>query len=377
MKKPYLLILAALMLAMTLMGCDKNDAQPDAGASQPSEQERAVTISEQWHGTYHSTDGEKEIVLTVTGTGGTVEIDGASSELTAKAEHDREIQLVDGDGSVVHLTVLSDNPIDKRYAFAVTAKDDPATQIIGNTFMQRDGDAAAPIQPTDGSDNQNDDAPIDDAGVFPFIGITYKAQEYDGVLIFQKPDEEGYPTEIVIDGDTYTLEGFSITYDPSLDTWTGGAAGNGASGSIGISVSGNNEKWMLWVSGALNMTSAYYGDDAQGNDGASTDVSSYSFIGKVYKNEDIDLTFKLQTPDANGCPTEIVLDGETYFDDIRFSAETILIEYTSVASDDQNNLTIQGSFIVEGVEYELHLYGNDDGWRVYGPGLMSGDYYPQ
>lgn len=319
--------------------------------------------------------------MTVTSTGGTVEIDGASSELTAKAEYDNEIQLIDGDGTVVHLTRFSDNPVDKRYDFAVTAKDDPATQIIGSTFMQRDGDAAAPEQPKDDNVQSGDaqDSAVQDSNseVFPYIDITYRAQEYDGILIFQKPDGEGLPSEMVIDGKTYVLEDYYMVYDAAKDTWTGGGTGNNPDGNIGISLSGNNAKWMLWISGAFDMTSAYFGDEAQNVDDAGNSVKSYSFIGTVYKNEDIDLTFKLQTPDANGCPAEIVLDGETFFDDIRFSAETILIENASVTADAQGNLTIQASFIIDGVEYELHLYGNDDWWRAYGPGLMSGDYYPQ
>ena len=56
MKKAITFILAALMLAMTLTACGgNNDTQPDADASQPSEQEQAITISSNWHGTYHST----------------------------------------------------------------------------------------------------------------------------------------------------------------------------------------------------------------------------------------------------------------------------------------------------------------------------------
>lgn len=65
---------------MSLVACGENNtATPDADVSQPSTQEQTVTISSDWLGTYHSTDWDKEIVLTVTSTGGTVEIDGAPS----------------------------------------------------------------------------------------------------------------------------------------------------------------------------------------------------------------------------------------------------------------------------------------------------------
>jgi ABC-type glycerol-3-phosphate transport system substrate-binding protein len=139
MKRTAILFLAAAMV-LSLVACGENNtATPDADVSQPSTQGQTVTISSDWLGTYHSTDGDKEIVLTVTSTGGTVEIDGAPSELTARAEYANEIQLIDGDGSVVHLTRFSDNPVDKRYDFAVTAKDDQATQIKLNKTYGRTG----------------------------------------------------------------------------------------------------------------------------------------------------------------------------------------------------------------------------------------------
>jgi uncharacterized lipoprotein NlpE involved in copper resistance len=130
MKKTIALLLTTAFLMATLTACgDQNDessaatAEATTGEStiQSSTQEQTTTISSDWLDTYQSTDGDKEIVLTVTDTGGIVDIDGAPSELTARAEYANEIQLVDGDGSVIHLTRFSDNSIDKRYVFAVTA----------------------------------------------------------------------------------------------------------------------------------------------------------------------------------------------------------------------------------------------------------------
>lgn len=114
--------------------------------------------------------------------------------------------------------------------------------------------------------NLQPDVQDSDVEVFPYIDITYRAQEYDGILIFQKPNEEGLPTEIVIDGKLYELEDFYMVYNAAQDTWTGGGAGNNPDGNIGISLSGNNEKWMLWISGAFDMTSAYFGYDTQNSD---------------------------------------------------------------------------------------------------------------
>lgn len=121
---------------MSLVACGENNtATPDADVSRPSTQEQTVTISSDWLGTYHSTDGEQELVLTVSGEGGAAIIGGSALELTARAEYANEIQLIDGDGSVVPLTRFSNNSVDKRYDFAVTAKDDPATHIISSTFL--------------------------------------------------------------------------------------------------------------------------------------------------------------------------------------------------------------------------------------------------
>ncbi len=326
MKKAFLLLLTTTILAISLTACGgNNDTKPDASAGQPSAHEQTVTISSDWHGTYQSTDGDKDIVLTVTDTGGIVDIDGAPTKLTARAEYVNEIQLIDGDGSVLHLTRFSDNPVDKRYDFAVTAKDDPATQIIGSTFMQRGSDVTASAPPANNS-SQSDNVAVDDAqgsneGTFPYIDITYRAQEYDGILIFQKPNEEGLPTEIVIDGKTYALEDFNIVYIAEQDKWWGGGTGKHSDGDIGFSVSGNNEKWMLWISGAFDMTSAYFGDGTQSGDDTGN-AKSYPFLGIVYKHENLDLTFTLQTPDENGCPTEIVINGVTYDETVTFDNET-------------------------------------------------------
>lgn len=376
MKKTSMLILAALMLTIALTGCGiGNDTQPDTSAGQRSNQEQAVTISGDWLGIYNSTDGDKDIELTVTSTGGTVVIDVASSELTAKADYDNEIQLIDGDGSVVHLTRFSDNPIDKRYAFAVTAKGDPATQIIGNTFMQRDGDAVAPEQPANDNSQGRD---VQDGGseVFPYIDITYRAQEYDGILIFQKPNEEGLPTQMVIDGKTYTLEDFYMIYDAAQDTWTGGGTGNNPDGSIGYSLSGNNKKWMLWISGAFDMTSAYFGDGDQSGNDTGNNTKSYSFLGIVYKNEDLDLTFKLQTPDGNGYPTEIVINGVTYDETVTFDNETYALEKVDI-SEAFGSTEVTADWRAKGRGFGLLLQSDGDSWKMVGPGICSGYYHPE
>lgn len=263
-KIAVLFLAAAMVLSLAACG-DNNAAAPDAGTTQPPEQTKAVTISSNWHGTYHSTNGDKEIVLTVTGEGGTAEIDGSSVELAARAEYDREIQLTDAGGSVYHLTLLADNTADKRYDFAVTAKDNSSQMIVGNTFMQRDGDTVPVTPPTpdnsQGADAENSEGQGSNAEVFPFLDITYKAPDYDGTLIFQKPNEEGYPTEIVIDGDTYTLDEFAVSYhDPAKDIWNCGGSGSGPKGTIGFSVEGNNTKWLLRVAGAIDFVSEYFLD---------------------------------------------------------------------------------------------------------------------
>ena len=380
MKKTIALTLA-LMLTIAFAGCSgANDTKSGASADQSSTQEQTATISSDWLGTYHSTNGDKEIVLTVTSIGGTVEIDGSNSELTAKAEYANEIQLVDGDGSVVHLTRSSDNSIDKRYDFAVTAKDDPATQIISSTFMQRDGDAAAPEQPENDNSQSSDDTGSNDPDsgveIFPYIDITYRAQEYDGILIFQKPNEEGLPTEIVIDGKTYALEDFNIVYIDEQGKWTGGGTGINPDGDIGFSVSGNNEKWMLWISGAFDMTSAYFGDGDQSGNDTGNSAKSYSFLGIVYKNENLDLTFALQTPDENGYPTEIVINGVTYDETVTFDNETYALEKVDI-SEAFGSTEVTADWQAKGRRFSLLLQSDGDSWKMVGPGICSGYYHPE
>jgi hypothetical protein len=389
MKKALALLLTTAILAATLTACgESNDKSSAATAeattgestNQSSAQEQTATISSGWLDTYQSTNGDKEIVLTVTDTGGIVDIDGAPIKLTARAEYANEIQLIDGDGNVIHLTRFSDNSIDKRYDFAVTAKDDPATQIIGSTFMQRGSDVTASAPPANSSsqsDNVADgDAQGSGAGTFPYIYITYRAQEYDGILIFQKPNEEGLPTEIVIDGKTYALEDFNIVYIAEQGKWTGGGTGINPDGDIGFSVSGNNEKWMLWISGAFDMTSAYFGDGTQSDDDTGSSTKSYSFLGIVYKHENLDLTFTLQTPDANGYPTEIVINGVTYDETVTFDNETYALENVSV-SEAFGSTEVSADWNAKERGFALLIQSDGDSWKMVGPGICSGYYYPE
>ena len=379
--KNLLAILLAATLVFTLAACgDNNAAAPNASETQPPEQTKAVTITDKWHGTYHSTNGDKEIILTVTGEGGTAEIDGSSVELAARAEHDREIQMTDGEGSVYHITLLSDNPADQRYDFAVTAKDNSSQMIVGNTFMQRDGDTVE--QPAPSSDNSQENDMQDSEGngnedeAFPFLDITYKAPDYDGTLIFQNPDEEGYPTEIVIDGDTYTLDEFAVSYhDSATDSWHCGGSGSGPKGEIGFSVEGNNTKWLLRVAGGFDLVSEYFFDEVQDSTDTGSDESSYSFIGVVYKNEDIDLTFSLQTPDANGCPTEIVLNGVTYDETVTFDNETYSLEKVEI-DEDSGSISVTADWSAKGRGFGLYIQSDGDSWKMVGPGICSGYYNP-
>ncbi len=117
-------------------------------------------------------------------------------------------------------------------------------------------------------------------------------------------------------------------------------------------------------------------NEDQSSEASSNNENTDPLIGKVYKNETLDLTFKMQTPDANGNPTEIVLNGVTYFDDITFDNETMLLSNYSITNDN-NWFCIKANFTKGDTEVLLDMEGDGEWWRMRGPGFGSGDYYLQ
>ncbi len=289
---------------------------------------------------------------------------------------------LEGDTLYYHRLIHEDN-----YEDNITLKrtdDDPIE--VYNELLQKSGESVSQNLTTDTSNEASEQAPEvnpqpdvqgGDTEAFPYIDITYRAQEYDGILIFQKPNEEGLPTEIVIDGKTYELEDYYMVYDAAKDAWTGGGTGNNPDGNIGISLSGNNEKWMLWISGAFDMTSAYFGDDTQEGTDTTPKTGNYSFVGVTYKHENLDLTFQLKTPDANGNPTEVLFDGDTY-NEVSFKKETFTLSNVSITLTSTNTYLVNANLSIGEQTHEFYIEDAGDGsWKMYGPGMCSGYYYPE
>ncbi len=290
------LSVSVFVLVITLSGCgEKNDNN--------NNNNQTVTLSDKWHGVYHSTSGDNEVVLTVTSEGGVLEIDGSTTALTVRAEHKHEIQLINTEQNVYHLTYLGDNPTEQRYDLAITEKDNPSKVIMASVFMQREGDSIEPAstsgETSDSISNETGDSTSsdinDDNGIsksvaddwgkignnnteeadveetdeeqdimsegFPFIDVLY-TNDFNETLIFQKPDEKGYPTEIKLKGVTYTIgeyeTDYSCLYLSDSNQWSISAGGRSSQGDIGFSALGNDQEWRFWISGAMNEVTDFY-----------------------------------------------------------------------------------------------------------------------
>lgn len=174
-------------------------------------------------------------------------------------------------------------------------------------------------------------------------------------------DENWYYGEF--DGGVYAFQAiYSIAADSFTEVWFSVGPGDGRT-----RMEFDSERFM----GTYNIES--YGDSQSGSNGQN----SYSFIGITYKHEILDLTFRLQNPDENGYPTEIVLNGQPYSDEITFNNETYTLENVTMTKDNQDSYSILANWTAKGLEFSLNIYGNKDWWRMYGPGMCGGDYYPQ
>ena len=115
-------------------------------------------------------------------------------------------------------------------------------------------------------------------------------------------------------------------------------------------------------------------DEEIPEDNTVPDTEKFTFVGVTYKNEDRDLTFQLKTPDAIGYPTEITLNGATYTE-VTFNNDTFTLSNVSITED--GGYTVKATWYIGEQEYTLNIYGNEKSWRMYGPSMCSGDYYPE
>lgn len=104
-------------------------------------------------------------------------------------------------------------------------------------------------------------------------------------------------------------------------------------------------------------------------------AEKYPFVGVTYKHESLDMTFQLKTPDAEGYPTEVLLNGSTY-DGRTYDNETCaLSDVTIKVSDDSIYYLVQASFYSGEKSYAFLIEGTNEIWRVSWP--CEGIYYPE
>lgn len=108
----------------------------------------------------------------------------------------------------------------------------------------------------------------------------------------------------------------------------------------------------------------------------SPEIEKYSFIGITYRHENLDLTLQLKAPDTDGNPTEIMLNGAAYME-YTFDNETFALSNVSI-TEDMGCYYVKATWYIGEQEYMLDMQDAGDGsWKMYGPGMCSGYYYPE
>ena len=94
------------------------------------------------------------------------------------------------------------------------------------------------------------------------------------------------------------------------------------------------------------------------------------YMGKTYMREDNNITITLQTPDENGYPTEMVVNGISGI--VNFDNETIRLSEVHVSKAD--GFSIYAPIIINGQEKSLSMHIKDGKTQVYTPELLTGNY---
>lgn len=224
--------------------------------------------------------------------------------------------------------------------------------------------------PLSQDDTNNSDISVSSTS-FPFIDYIYKEDLSGREISFKEPDESGEPTIIVLDGVSYELQEWSsVCYDESSNSRT--ANGTAVNGDTNISIMGsiNIVDCDLWRSDD-DTRYRYTNTDSVVVENALEEMNKCTFIGITFKHDSLNFTFQFKTPDESGNPTEILVNGETY-SDLVFDNETLpLSDYT------MNRGTVSATTKYNDLEISLDFQGGEGGWRVYGPGMWSGDYVPE
>ena len=112
-------------------------------------------------------------------------------------------------------------------------------------------------------------------------------------------------------------------------------------------------------------------------DNTAPDAGTFTFVGVTYKHENLDLTFQLKTPDTNGNPTEVLFNGATY-NEVTFNDETFALSDISITLTSSNTYLVIANLSIGEQTHEFYIEDAGDGsWKMYGPGMCSGYYYPE
>lgn len=108
----------------------------------------------------------------------------------------------------------------------------------------------------------------------------------------------------------------------------------------------------------------------------SPEIEKYPFIGMTYRHENLDLTLQLKAPDTDGNPTEITLNGAAYME-YTFDNETFALSNVSITGD-AGQYYVKATWYIGEQEYLLDMQDAGDGsWKMYGPGMCSGYFFPE
>lgn len=107
----------------------------------------------------------------------------------------------------------------------------------------------------------------------------------------------------------------------------------------------------------------------------ASQAEKYPFVGVTYKHENLDLTFQLKTPDADGNPTEVLFNGTNY-DNVTFNEETFTLSDVTITVTDGSIYTVIAKLPIGEQTYQFIIEGDGDIWRMRGL-LAEGDYSPE
>lgn len=115
--------------------------------------------------------------------------------------------------------------------------------------------------------------------------------------------------------------------------------------------------------------------DATSETSTASQTEKYPFVGVTYKHESVDATFQLRTPDADGNPTEVVINGEIY-DGKTFNNEIFTLSEVKITETSDSYYIIDAFFPYGDKKHAFLIGVNEDGsWDMKYP--CEGIYYPE